>query len=230
MLARSNKYNIGTFNSIYLLRRLTSKTSSEMLCPMLKIISGEYRSRILVTPKDESVTRPYPHRVRESLFNLLREWFDGAKVLDLFAGVGSMGLEAVSRGAEEVLLVERDRKIHRLLQENIDALDCGDQAQAMLGDALGPTCLARAPRPVDVIFVDPPYPMMEDEQSRSLIMKQLAMLRSVMADQGFMILRSPMGCSEVDFKVAGFEGPEERNYGKGMFVLLYSPGPMTVTG
>ena len=63
---------------------------------MIKIIGGEFRSRKLAAPADESVSRPYPQRVREAVVNTLREWFDGARVLDLFAGVGSMGLEAVS--------------------------------------------------------------------------------------------------------------------------------------
>ena len=66
---------------------------------MIKIIGGEYRSRKLLTPENESVSRPYGSRVKESLFNLLRGWFEGATVIDLFAGVGTMGLECASRGA-----------------------------------------------------------------------------------------------------------------------------------
>src|SRR5262245_15938357 len=78
---------------------------------MLKIIAGEFRSRKLLTPDDGSVSRPYGARVKESIFNLLRGWFEGATVIDLFAGVGTMGLEAVSRGAARVFMVERDRHI-----------------------------------------------------------------------------------------------------------------------
>lgn len=190
---------------------------------MLKIIAGEYRSRRLLSPPDEKVTRPYPHRVREAVFNLLREWFEDARVLDLFAGVGSMGLEAVSRGAAHVLLVERDKSIYDLLRQNVEALGCGDRAETMLGDALGPTCLARAPRPVDVVFIDPPYEVMTDERRRRMVLEQIARLREIMADKGFVVLRSPIGTDRAPLEIDGFEGPEARHYGKGMWVLLYAP-------
>src|SRR5947207_15753430 len=88
-------------------------------CSMLKITAGEFRSRILLSPKDDASSRPYASRVKESVFNLLRGWFEGATVLDLFAGVGTVGLEAVSRGASNVFMMERNGEILRLLQQNI---------------------------------------------------------------------------------------------------------------
>ena len=82
---------------------------------MIKIIGGEYRSRILEGPPDASTTRPITARVKEAVFNLLRGWCDDAVVLDLFAGVGAIGLEAVSRGAREVVLVELNTRIASIL-------------------------------------------------------------------------------------------------------------------
>ena len=158
---------------------------------MIKIIAGEFRSRELLSPRDDSISRPYNSRVKESIFNLLRGWFEGATVLDLFAGVGTMGLEAVSRGAARAFLIERDHSIYELLRKNIEALGCGDRATAMQGDALGPLCLARAPRPVDLIFIDPPYRYMEEEHMRSRVIEQIARLRVFMADRGFVVLRAP---------------------------------------
>ena len=190
---------------------------------MLKIISGEYRSRKLLSPPDSEITRPYPQRVKKSIFNLLGKWFDGARVLDLFAGVGTVGLEAVSWGAEKVLMVERDRRIFPLLKQNIETLGCGDRAMAIPGDALGSACLARAPRPVDLVFVDPPYPMMLDQSQRLRILNQIVQCRAIMADKGFVILRSPLGPDEADLAIEGFLGPEDRGYGKKMWVLLYEP-------
>ena len=70
---------------------------------MPKIISGDFRTRILLTPEGEDRTRPMTARVKESVFAMLHGWFQGARVLDLFAGVGTVGLECVSRGASEVL-------------------------------------------------------------------------------------------------------------------------------
>ena len=190
---------------------------------MLKIIGGEFRSRRLAAPEDESISRPYAQRVKEAVFNMLREWFDGARVLDLFAGVGTMGLEAVSRGAERVVMVERSRPIYRLLKQNIDDLDCADRAESVLGDALGELPVARAPRPVDVMFVDPPYPMMEAEHSRKAILGQVERLRPVLADRSFVVLRSPRGPRDFDLEIPGYDGPEEHQYGKDMWVLLYAP-------
>jgi len=190
---------------------------------MLKIIGGEHRSRVLLSPEDDRTSRPYTSRAKESVFNLLRGWFDGARVLDLFAGVGTMGLEAVSRGAAEVVLVERDREIHRLLQKNIEALRCGDRAKAVLADALSPAALARAPKPVDVAFVDPPYDLMIDERSRPRVLEQVSRLGEIMATKSFVVLRSPISKVQADFSLPGLEGPEEHDYGHEMHVMLYAP-------
>ena len=82
---------------------------------MLRIIAGEYKSRRLLSPPDASRSRPYTQRLKESVFNILRGRLDGANVLDLFAGVGTIGLEAVSRGARMVLMVEHSTSSARHL-------------------------------------------------------------------------------------------------------------------
>ena len=91
---------------------------------MLKILGGQFKSRKLKTPRDNETTRPWTGRARESVFNQLRGHINDGIILDLFAGIGTMGLEAVSRGAKTVVLVERDRKIFEILEENIDTLGC----------------------------------------------------------------------------------------------------------
>ena len=96
-----------------------------------KIISGDFRTRILLTPEGEDRTRPMTARVKESVFAMLHGWFAGARVLDLFAGVGTVGLECVSRGAAEVVMVERDRDVFRYLEHNIETLKCRDRAIAI---------------------------------------------------------------------------------------------------
>ena len=88
-------------------------------------MGGEHRSRILHTPSGEEVTRPMTGRVKESIFNILRGWFEDAVVLDLFAGVGTMGLEALSRGARFAIFVERDRGVYDCMRKNIDMLGLG---------------------------------------------------------------------------------------------------------
>ena len=191
---------------------------------MIKIIAGEYRSRVLASPEDAETSRPYTSRVKESVFNLLRGWFEeGAAVLDLFAGVGTMGLEAISRGASHATLVERDRAIGRLLRQNIEGLGCEDRTTVVLGDALSATALAQARGPVDVIFVDPPYEMMMQAKTRQRVFDQIARCRALMGDKGFVVLRSPVGTRDASFAIEGFDGPEAHDYSLEMHVMLYAP-------
>jgi 16S rRNA (guanine(966)-N(2))-methyltransferase RsmD len=195
---------------------------------MLKILGGTYRSRLLDSPEDDERTRPMTSRTKESIFNLLRGWFEDARVLDCFAGVGTMGLEAVSRGAAAVVLIERDRDVYAYLQRNIATLGCGDRAVALLGDALGPLPLDRAPKPVDIVFFDPPYALVEDPDERRRVLAQAARLRSVMAQKSFLVLRSPIDLGD-DARLEGFDGPEEHRYGSEMRVLLYMPSAQAPT-
>jgi 16S rRNA (guanine966-N2)-methyltransferase len=190
---------------------------------LLRIIAGEYRSRRLATPAGEDVTRPYAQRVKESVFGLLRGWFEGARVLDLFAGVGTMGLEAASRGAAAVTMVERDRRTFQLLEQNIAALGCGDRVRAVCADALGQTALAAAPSPADVVFIDPPYALMEAESSRARVLDLGRRCRAVMAARSFLVLRSPVAPPAVQLAIPGLDGPEVHAYGRDMCVLLYAP-------
>lgn len=190
---------------------------------MLRILGGEFRSRIIASPIGDRTTRPMASRAKESIFNILRGWFEDANVLDLFAGVGTMGLEAVSRGARRVLMVEQNRQVYRILQQNIDSLNCADRAEAIQGDAFSPLVLARAPRPVQVVFVDPPYRMMVDDRERVRLLSRLGMLRPIMADTGFLVLRTPGMKRDVSLAVEGFDGPETHAYGSDMRVHFYMP-------
>ena len=189
---------------------------------MLKILAGEYRSRIIESPPDAETTRPITARVKESVFNLLRGWFDDAVVLDLFAGVGTIGLEAVSRGAREVVMIEQDRKISAILKYNVDDLGCGDRATVVQADALGPAALAQAPRDCDLVFLDPPYPLWRDEAIRRRVIDLAARCRSVMKPKSFLVLRTPEDV-EAGWALPGFDGPETHQYAEDMFVHLFMP-------
>jgi 16S rRNA (guanine966-N2)-methyltransferase len=119
----------------------------------VRIIGGKWRSRILRFPDSASI-RPTPDRVRETVFNWLGQRLDGLACLDLFAGSGALGFEALSRGAARVVMVEQGREIFRSLTENARTLDAAD-AEVVAGDALA--YLKRSTEKFDVAFVDPPY-------------------------------------------------------------------------
>jgi 16S rRNA G966 N2-methylase RsmD len=157
----------------------------------MRIIGGEYRSRRLHTPKDDAVTRPIPDRVKESLFGLLRGNCEDAAVFDGFAGTGAIGLEALSRGAARCVFAERDKQIVKILERNIADLGAGDRAEVVPGDALGPGALSRCPRPVDLVFLDPPYPLVRDPAGWGRVRTQLMRLIDLLSDGGFAILRTP---------------------------------------
>jgi 16S rRNA (guanine966-N2)-methyltransferase len=119
----------------------------------VRIIGGEWRSRIIHFPP-AAMLRPTPDRVRETLFNWLGQRLDGLACLDLFAGSGALGFEALSRGARRAVLVERDRAVARALRENARKLDAKG-ADIVESEAIA--YLARPPERFDVVFLDPPY-------------------------------------------------------------------------
>lgn len=190
---------------------------------MLKILEGEFGSRVLESPEGRETSRPYAGRLRSSVFNQLRGWFEGANVLDLCAGVGTVGLEAVSRGAVRVVMIEQNRGIYEILRRNIASLGCEDRVKAVCGDAMSESALAHAPRHLDLVFVDPPFPMLENESSRRRVLRQIARVRSLMGNTGFVVLRSPIGPPDADFNVPGFDGPEAQQHKREHWVLLYAP-------
>lgn len=123
----------------------------------MRIVAGRYGGRKLKTPKGRT-TRPTSERVREALFSMLGN-ISGAIVLDLFAGSGALGIEALSRGAERAVFIERDKAAIEALSLNLAALSI-DEAHAQLrrGDALAALREARQRgETYDLIFVDPPY-------------------------------------------------------------------------
>ena len=120
----------------------------------VRIIGGRWRSRVLHFP-DVAGLRPTPDRVRETLFNWLGQRLDGWRCLDLFAGSGALGFEAASRGAAEVVLVERDAKALGALRENARILVAGDSVRVFPAEARG--YLSGACGTFDLILLDPPF-------------------------------------------------------------------------
>ena len=125
----------------------------------MRVVGGRLRGRALASPKSKAI-RPTADRLRESLFNILVHSFgdpvSGARVLDLFAGTGALGIEALSRGAAFALFVDEGAEARALLRENAAALGLGGSSRIFRRDAtkLGP---AHPVAPFSLIFLDPPY-------------------------------------------------------------------------
>jgi len=158
----------------------------------MRIISGYLKRRVLISPRDKT-TRPFPDRMKESLFNLLRGHTEDVNVLDLFSGTGTIGFEAISRGAKHVLFVERDRETARRIHENAESLDVIDQIDIYTGDALGPALLPRIQQtPIHLIFFDPPYPMFYDPDGIPALISQMERLSSCLTEDGYLIVRTEL--------------------------------------
>jgi 16S rRNA (guanine966-N2)-methyltransferase len=145
----------------------------------VRIIAGSRKGHTIHAPKGRD-TRPTSDRVRENVFNILGP-VDGANVLDLYAGSGAMGLEALSRGAARAVFVESDGDAVRAIERNLDKLRL--QATVLQRDALA--VLATERTKYDLVLVDPPYAMYADLETRLA-----RYLPTVLADGGVVVLET----------------------------------------
>jgi 16S rRNA (guanine966-N2)-methyltransferase len=123
----------------------------------MHIIAGIYRQRKLSTPKGAQ-TRPTASHLRGALFNICQGYIEGARFLDLFAGSGAVGLEALSRGAQAVTFVENNKNAIACIQQNIQTLNVKEHCHLLQGDALRSLeKLQKKELQFDIIFADPPY-------------------------------------------------------------------------
>ena len=164
--------------------------------PCVRVVAGDLRGRRIEAPTTEA-TRPTTDKVREAVFNSLRslEVVEEARVLDLFAGTGAMGIEAISRGASHCIFVENDRAALAVLRANIAQLGIGDKCTVMSGDAV--TTVAQL-HGVDLLIADPPYGF---TNWSGLLAR---------TDASFLVLESDRPVGEI----AGFETVREKRYGR----------------
>ncbi len=119
----------------------------------MRVIAGEFRSRRLLSLPGLD-TRPTPDRLRETLFNILAPVIDGAVFIDAYAGTGSVGIEAISRGARLGVFIEKDRSAVEVIKANLASLDIKSKGRIIKGAA----SLHLASVEGDIVFIDPPYP------------------------------------------------------------------------
>lgn len=161
----------------------------------MRIITGRFGRRKLLTNPGQ-ITRPITDRVKESLFQYIRDEVVDARVADIFAGTGTLGLEALSRGAHSVVFFEKDRKAADLLRKNVASLKCEGETLCWQTDV---AMTSFRPKNVDgflpysLLFFDPPYKMVADIQSGSPLYKSLERLArpDVTVDDALMLFRTP---------------------------------------
>lgn len=121
----------------------------------IRIISGEFGGRLIDAPEGRRM-HPMGERIRNALFNSIGSEVQGARVLDAFAGTGSIGLEALSRGAEHAIFIERDRLLQKILAGNIDRLGVNDRTM-LIRTSVANWLATKDDAKFDIIFADPPY-------------------------------------------------------------------------
>jgi 16S rRNA (guanine(966)-N(2))-methyltransferase RsmD len=191
------------------------------------ITAGKYKGRKVIAP-DENITRPTLSKAREGIFSALFSImdFEGKNFLDLFAGSGIMGLEALSRGFENVTAFEKHPKVAKILKENYKSLGLdvspspltppplsGREINLKLGDSL--KLMSKTDEKFDVIYIDPPYLSGIYENCLEKIKE-----RSLLKEDGIVILEH---VAEIDWKKFGFELIKQKQYSK-KFVTFLSHG------
>ncbi len=160
----------------------------------MRIVSGKYRRRVLQT-NPGNTTRPITDRAKVILFDRLQPMLNqGPRVADIFAGTGTMGLEALSRGAKSVVFIEYDRNAHELLQQNVAMLKAEGETVCWRTDAFRSSFHPKGVPdflPYDIIFFDPPYKLAPKIQTGSLLYAALERLASptLCAPEALLILR-----------------------------------------
>ena len=169
----------------------------------MRVVAGKHRSRPLISPKNRDV-RPTADMVKESIFNIIQSDVIGCKFLDLFAGSGAIGIEAISRGAEKVVFVDSSKESINIIKQNLQVLK--EQATIIFSDYS--TALSRLKNAeFDIIFLDPPYEFKEIKSVFKLILEN-----NVLTSSGIIIYESLFD-KNVNKEVQGFNIIKSKKYG-----------------
>ena len=194
-----------------------AKRPGQTLPGRLRIVAGKWRSRLLQII-DEPGLRPTSERIRETLFNWLRPVTEGAGCLDLFAGTGALGIEALSRGAAFVVFVEKSAKLAAAIRKNLEELE-SMHAAVIQQDAMDYLRSAK-PVPFDIVFLDPPFDAELLSEACSILQK-----RDLLAENAIVYLERSKD-SDKPALPAGWAVTQEKVAGKVSYSLV-STGTLT---
>ena len=184
----------------------------------MRIISGQFKGKKLLEPNDKK-TRPLKDLVKESLINIIKHSkklnidLEKSNVLDLFAGVGSFGLEALSRGAKDVLFIENYNEVVKILKKNIENLDLNKKCDVLEKDIMKDFNFKELNKSFDIIYLDPPF---KEKNINLLIMK--INKSNILKTNGIIILHRHK--DENDQFIDKFNIVEEKQYGISKIIFL----------
>lgn len=169
----------------------------------MRVITGTARGRNLATLDGAEVTRPTTQATKEALFSSIQFELEGKRVLDLFAGCGQLGIEALSRGARHCTFVENNRQAYKIVEANVKLCKFENASDIVFSDA---SSFLLRKNNFDIAFLDPPY-------NKGLIKECLERLTALMSDDGVIICESAKG-EEFPSGINGWSIAKEKNYGK----------------
>ena len=181
----------------------------------IRITGGTARGRVIESPKGYQ-TRPALARLRNSLFNIIQSIVPEARVLNLFAGTGSLGLESLSRGAQFCFFVENNRECFDLIRQNLNRLGFDKQAEVVLADGLKILPRLQAgPHKFDIVFVDPPYKFFDQANIRKQLLGLLDELvgKGLVDRQGRFVIEHRQG-QLAELNLVHLELVDQREYGQ----------------
>lgn len=173
----------------------------------MRVIAGSLKNRNIAAPKGLE-TRPTSSKVRGALFNICQNYIENARFLDLFAGSGAMGIEALSRGAEQVVFVDKNPLSCRCIQANLKDLGVESQGQVLCRDATAALKFLQTKKvQFDIVYIDPPYKEFPVETLLAPFKE------SLLARDGILFLEEALGQVLLS-QLGGFELMSQREYGK----------------
>jgi len=181
----------------------------------MKITSGKYKYRKLELPKG---ARPTTEKVREAVFSMVMPWLDGALVMDMFAGSGAMGLEALSRGADHCYFSELSRPGFKVLLSNIAGCEAGEECTVFNSDYTSAIeRVAKLGITMDVVFMDPPYDKTEYYEDAMLLLQENNLL-----DEGSIVVAEHLYDNKLSDTYDNLHRIKEKRYGSiGVDVFIY---------
>lgn len=177
----------------------------------MRIVAGIHKNRTIVTPKGMA-TRPTSGRLREAVFNICQHYIEGARFLDLFAGSGAMGLEALSRGASQATFIDTSKDSALCIQKNLDHMKLQKQGRIYCGDVLQVLDrLSKLEEHYDIIFVDPPYNSAQGHVSEILTFLEQS---TILSREGMLFLEVPKTIDIQSFQIQKLMIVSSRSMGR----------------